>query len=132
MTPSRWMTIGSFRPAPTITRSRSVTSARFGSWKPLRLVERSAVVVAIVRYEAANALTPIMRDRYLNLARFVKRGGKRSIRSVNRSIPRGLDLAAAVLRFQGVDETRIQAWSGIDRRAHWRQDDCGPPEASMA
>jgi hypothetical protein len=29
---------------------------------------------------------------------------------VNRSVPRGLDLAAEVLRSQGVDETRIQAW----------------------
>jgi hypothetical protein len=29
---------------------------------------------------------------------------------VNRSVPRGLDLAAAVLRSQAVDEARIRAW----------------------
>ena len=29
---------------------------------------------------------------------------------INRSTPRGLDLAAAVLRAQGIDEDRIRAW----------------------
>jgi hypothetical protein len=29
---------------------------------------------------------------------------------VNRSVPRGLDLAAAVLRSQGIDEANIRAW----------------------
>jgi CPA2 family monovalent cation:H+ antiporter-2 len=97
----------------------------FGDLGDVRLMEtvameaRSAVVITIVRYELSNALTPIMRDRYPTLARFVtvdseaerarfEKIGLRPI--VNRSTPRGLDLAAAVLRFQGVDEPRIQAW----------------------
>ena len=29
---------------------------------------------------------------------------------INRSTPRGLELAAAVLRAQGIDEDRIRAW----------------------
>ena len=29
---------------------------------------------------------------------------------VNRSIPAGLDLAAEVMRFQGIDESKIEAW----------------------
>jgi K+:H+ antiporter len=85
----------------------------------LGMAERSAVVVTIVRYDVSNALTPIMRDRYPSLIRFItvdseedrarfEALGMRPV--VNRSVPRGLDLAAEVLRSQGVDETRIQAW----------------------
>jgi monovalent cation:proton antiporter-2 (CPA2) family protein len=85
----------------------------------LAMAERSAVVVTVVRYEVSNALTPILRDRYPNLIRFIavdseaekarfEAIGMRSV--VNRSVPRGLDLAAAVLRSQAVDEGRIQAW----------------------
>jgi CPA2 family monovalent cation:H+ antiporter-2 len=85
----------------------------------LGMAERSAVVVTIVRYDLSNALTPIMRDRYPNLIRFItvdseedrarfEALGMRPV--VNRTVPRGLDLAAEVLRSQGVDETRIQAW----------------------
>jgi monovalent cation:H+ antiporter-2, CPA2 family len=85
----------------------------------LAMAERSAVVVTIVRYEVSNALTPIMRDRYPNLIRFIavdseadkarfEAIGMRPV--VNRSVPRGLDLAAAVLRSQAVDEAKIQTW----------------------
>jgi hypothetical protein len=85
----------------------------------LGMAERSAVVVTVVRYEVSNALTPIMRDRYPNLIRFIavdseddrtrfEAIGMRPV--VNRSVPRGLDVAAAVLRSQGVDEPRIRGW----------------------
>jgi monovalent cation:H+ antiporter-2, CPA2 family len=85
----------------------------------LAMAERSAVVVTVVRYEVSHALTPIMRDRYPNLIRFIavdseadrarfEAIGMRPV--VNRSVPRGLDVAAAVLRSQAVDEARIQAW----------------------
>jgi K+:H+ antiporter len=97
----------------------------FGDVGDVRLMEtlamaaRSAVVVTIVRYEVSNALTPIMRDRYPDLIRFIALDdegdrarfeaiGMRAV--VTRSVPRGLDLAAAVLRSQGVDEGRIRAW----------------------
>jgi monovalent cation:proton antiporter-2 (CPA2) family protein len=85
----------------------------------LRMAERSAVVVTIVRYEISSALTPIMRDRYPNLIRFIAvddDGGRARFEAigmravVSRSVPRGLDLAAAVLRSQGVDEAKILAW----------------------
>jgi monovalent cation:H+ antiporter-2, CPA2 family len=85
----------------------------------LAVAERTAVVVTIVRYEVSSALTPIMRDRYPHLLRFIAVEseedrarfaaiGMRPV--VNRSVPRGLDLAAAVLRSQAVDEARIRAW----------------------
>jgi CPA2 family monovalent cation:H+ antiporter-2 len=85
----------------------------------LAMAERSAVVVTVVRYEVSHALTPIMRDRYPNLIRFItvdddedrarfEAIGMRPV--VDRSVPRGLDLAAAVLRSQGVDEARTLAW----------------------
>jgi len=85
----------------------------------LAFTERETVVVTIVRYEVSKALMPIMRDRYPNLTRFIgvdtdedkirfENVGMRPV--VNRSVPRGIDLAAAVLRVQRVDEVRIQAW----------------------
>jgi CPA2 family monovalent cation:H+ antiporter-2 len=97
----------------------------FGDIGDVRLMEtlamaaRSAVVVTLVRYEVSNALTPIMRDRYPNLIRFIavdsdedrarfEAIGMRAV--VNRSTPRGVDLAAAVLRAEGIDEDRIRAW----------------------
>jgi Trk K+ transport system NAD-binding subunit len=85
----------------------------------LAMAQRSAVVVTVIRYELSKALTPIVRDRYPNLNRFIavdndedrarfEALGMRAV--INRSTPRGLDLAAAVLRAQGIDEDRIRAW----------------------
>jgi CPA2 family monovalent cation:H+ antiporter-2 len=85
----------------------------------LAMAERSAVVVTVVRYELSKALTPIVRDRYPNLVRFIavdddedrarfEALGMRAV--INRSTPRGLDLAAAVLRAQDLKEDRIRAW----------------------
>jgi len=85
----------------------------------LAMAERSKVVVTVVRYEVSRALTPIMRDRYPRLIRFIavendedrarfEAIGLRAV--VNRSVPRGLELAAAVLLAQGLDPSRIEAW----------------------
>jgi CPA2 family monovalent cation:H+ antiporter-2 len=97
----------------------------FGDVDDVRLMqslakaERSAVGVTDVRYAVSHARSPIMRDRYPNLIRFItvdddedrarfEAIGMRPV--VDRSVPRGLDLAAAVLRSQGVDEARIATW----------------------
>ncbi len=97
----------------------------FGDLGDLRMMEtfatseRAAIVVTLVRYELSKALMPIMRERYPNLIRFVtvdnaedaarfKAIGMHPV--VDRSLPRGLDLAAAVLRSQAIDDERIQAW----------------------
>jgi CPA2 family monovalent cation:H+ antiporter-2 len=85
----------------------------------LAMAQRSAVVITVIRYELSKALTPIVRDRYPDLIRFIavdddeerarfEALGMRAV--VNRSTPRGLELAAAVLRGQGVEEDRIGAW----------------------
>jgi CPA2 family monovalent cation:H+ antiporter-2 len=85
----------------------------------LAMAERRAVVVTIVRFELSSALTPIMRDRYPNLDRFVavetdeerarfEAIGTRPV--VTRSVPRGLELAAEVLRSQGVADEAVRAW----------------------
>ena len=64
-------------------------------------------------------MMPIMRDRYPNLVRFIavdteedeKRFEAVGMRPVvNRSVPRGIDTAAAVLRSRHVEESKIQAW----------------------
>lgn len=85
----------------------------------LGLGERKAVVVTIIRYELSEGLMPIMRTRYPNLVRFIpvdKEEDKTKFQLVgmrpvvDRSFPRGLDLAAEVLRDQGVAWEEIQAW----------------------
>lgn len=108
-----------------LTASADGYRVAFGDLGDVRLIEtvamaeRSVVVVTVVRYEVSKALTPILRDRYPNLTRFIavdndedrarfEALGMRAI--VNRSVPSGLDLAAAVLREQGVDEARITTW----------------------
>ncbi len=97
----------------------------FGDLGDIRMMEtfatseRAAIVVTLVRYELSKALMPIMRERYPHLIRFVtvdsaedaarfEAIGMRPV--VDRSVPRGLDLAAAVLRSQAIDDERIQAW----------------------
>jgi len=85
----------------------------------LGFAEREVAVVTIVRYELAKALMPVMRDRYPNLTRFIAVDtDEDKVRFeavgmwpvVNRSVPRGIDTAAAVLRSPRVDEAKIQAW----------------------
>ena len=117
--PWRWITTVSSRPAPTATRWHSATSGDVRLMETLAMAQRSAVVVTVVRYELSKALTPIVRDRYPDLIRFIavdddedrarfEALGMRAV--INRSTPRGLDLAAAVLRAQGIEEDRIRAW----------------------
>jgi monovalent cation:proton antiporter-2 (CPA2) family protein len=97
----------------------------FGDLGDLRLMEtlsyekRKAIVVTIASYELAQALTPTMHERYPSLpcfvavnthedkARFEALGLKPV---VNRSVPQGLDLAAAVLQFLDVDDAKTHAW----------------------
>jgi Kef-type K+ transport system membrane component KefB len=97
----------------------------FGDLGDLRLVEtlqiaeRSTVVVTIARYELSRELTPILRERYPRLTRFVSVEndaekarfdalGMRAI--VTRSFPKGLDLAAAVLKEHGVNDQKVSEW----------------------
>lgn len=100
-------------------------SVAFGDPSDVRLMgtlafdQRETTVVTIVRYEVAKALMPIMRDRYPNLTRFIAVDTDEDktrfeavgmLPIVNRSFPRGIDIAASVLRDQHVDEAKILAW----------------------
>jgi CPA2 family monovalent cation:H+ antiporter-2 len=85
----------------------------------LGYAERCAVVVTNEHYEMAEALNPIMQERYPKLTRFIavhpdaelSRYEEVGLKPVAlRTVPRGLDLAAAVLRYQHIDENRIQMW----------------------
>jgi CPA2 family monovalent cation:H+ antiporter-2 len=97
----------------------------FGDAGDLRLMEtfeiaeRPTIVITIVRYEISRELTPILQQRYPHLTRFIavendkdrerfEALGMRAV--VNRSQPRGLDLAAAVLAAHGVSDDKIHAW----------------------
>ncbi len=97
----------------------------FGDAGDLRLMEtfeiaeRPTIVITIVRYEISRDLTPILQQRYPHLTRFIavendedrKRFEALGMRAVvNRSRPRGLDLAAAVLGAHGVSDDKVHAW----------------------
>jgi CPA2 family monovalent cation:H+ antiporter-2 len=97
----------------------------FGDAGDLRLMEtfqiaeRSMIVVTIIRYEVSRALTPIIRERYPRLRRFIAVADEEEKQRfdalgmqavVNRSVPPGLDLAVAVLRAQQVPAEKIHAW----------------------
>ncbi|MDX1656284.1 MAG: cation:proton antiporter [Candidatus Competibacteraceae bacterium] len=83
------------------------------------LTGRPSVVVTLRRYQVSQGLTPILRERYPELTRFIgvpdeleaeryRALGMRAV--VERSHPRGLDLAAAVLGAHGVEDHQVLAW----------------------
>lgn len=97
----------------------------FGDPNDVRLMEtlvfaeRKAVVVTSPRFEDTENLSQIMRDRYPNLSHFLavnsdddkirfENVGLQPV--VDRSFPRGMDLAATVLRYLQIDEDKIQDW----------------------
>jgi len=97
----------------------------FGDLADLRLMEtlqieqRMTLVIALARYEISQELTPILQDRYPHLTRFVAVDtaeektkfdalGMKAV--VIQSIPKGLDLAAAVLLDYGIGERVVYEW----------------------
>ena len=97
----------------------------FGDPADLRLMEtmqiseRPTLVITIPRYEVSRDLSPIVRERYPGLTRFVAvdsdeekaRFDALGLHAVvDRSIPKGIDLAAAVLLAHGIDETKVSEW----------------------
>ena len=84
----------------------------------LAMAQRSAVVVTVIRYELSKALTPIVRDRYPDLIRFIAvdddeeraRFEALGMRAWSTTAPRAGSIVAAVLRVRGLEEERIGAW----------------------
>jgi CPA2 family monovalent cation:H+ antiporter-2 len=85
----------------------------------IRMSERPSLVISIKRYEVSRDLTPILRERYPKLTRFIAVRndeekalfevlGMRAV--VLRSVPKGLDLAAVVLKAHGVSDEKVLAW----------------------
>ena len=118
----------------------------FGNLGDVRLMEtlaygeRKAIIITVVRYAVARSLTPTMHERYPNLPCFIaaetdeeksrfEELGLRPI--IDRSIPRGLDLAAAVLRYQDIDEAKIENWMRLrqERALHSTLD--GQPDIDL-
>lgn len=82
--------------------------------------EARAIVLTAARYEISSEVTPIVRERYPHLTRYVAASseadavlhaglGMRPILD-NDPLP-GLLLAKAVLRFAGVEEADVESWS---------------------
>jgi monovalent cation:proton antiporter-2 (CPA2) family protein len=97
----------------------------FGNLNDVRLMEtlayaeRDAIIITIINHDEAEVLKQVLHERYPNLTCFItvetetdrKHFEAMGLRAViNRSVPCGLDLAAAVLRHLDVNESAIQAW----------------------
>jgi CPA2 family monovalent cation:H+ antiporter-2 len=106
----------------------------------LRLGERPAVVVTIPRYEVSEALTPIMQERYPRLTRYVSVStenekprfealGMQAF--VTRSVPHGLELAAAVLRDHGIDGDHVAAWMRQEQEQALEAEEETPATATL-
>lgn len=100
-------------------------SVTYGDPADLRLMDAiggtraRAVAIAVPRYEISRELTPIVLERYPDLGRFVAvadetdrdRHAALGMKAViTRGLPRGIEFAAELPRFAGVDEQRIAEW----------------------
>lgn len=85
----------------------------------IEMAQRPTVVITIKRYEISRDITPILRQRYPQLTRYIavedeaerarfEALGMKAV--VTRSVPAGLDLACEVLRRHGVAEDSIRDW----------------------
>ncbi|MCR9130569.1 MAG: cation:proton antiporter [Alphaproteobacteria bacterium] len=105
----------------------------FGDPSDLRLMKAVGAVNARVlalgqsRYEISKDVTAYVNETYPDLARFVvvedeteaekhRELGMHAV--INRSMPEGLDFAAALLSHAGVDEEKIMAWMDSTVAAH--------------
>ena len=105
----------------------------FGDPSDLRLmkavgaVNARALALAQSRYEISREVTPYVNETYPGLERFVvvdspaeadqhRALGMHPV--INRSMPEGLDFAAALLRFAGVADDKIMAWMDETAAAH--------------
>ena len=88
-------------------------------WEPIAMSERRAAIVTPARYDTSASVAPIARERYPDLIRFVPVEDAEQVTRfeeigmspvVDRSAPRGLDLAAAVLEAFKVEREEIDTW----------------------
>ena len=122
--------------------------ALFGEASDMRFMETigvheaRAIVLTAARYEISSEVTPIVRERYPHLTRYVAASseadavlhaglGMRPILD-NDPLP-GLQLAKAVLRFAGVQEADVESWAtGEIERANAVADGMAGPIAVPA
>jgi Kef-type K+ transport system membrane component KefB len=107
-------------------------SVAFGDPADLRLIEAiagtdaRAIGLAEPRFEISRELTPVVRERYPNLGRFVavadeadrERHAALGIHAVvTRGLPHGVEFAAALLRFAGVEAQAVGEWMSSARQS---------------
>ncbi|WP_036263731.1 cation:proton antiporter [Methylocapsa aurea] len=88
-------------------------------WEPVALHQRRIVLLTAPRLEVSRALTPLTARSYPNLKRFAVAADESEREGFaeaglfpvfDRSLPPGLDPAAAILRDLGIDDDAIGAW----------------------
>jgi CPA2 family monovalent cation:H+ antiporter-2 len=107
-------------------------SVTYGDPADLRLMDAiggtraRAVALAVPRYDISRELTPIVRERYPGLGRFVavtdeadrdRHAALGMNAIITRGLPRGIEFAAELPRFAGVEEGRIAEWMRSVREA---------------
>jgi CPA2 family monovalent cation:H+ antiporter-2 len=94
-----------------------------------------AVALATPRFDISRELTPVVRERYPGLGRFVAVADESDLERhtalgmtpvMTRGMPHGIELAAALLRFAGVAEEQIADWLETICEAHAQ----APPQAA--
>lgn len=123
-------------------------SALFGEASDLRFMETigankaRAIVITSPRYAVSAAVTPMVRERYPDLTRYVSAGSEAEavshatlgMRPVvdNGALP-GLALAQSVMRFAGVADDEVLSWSRDEiERATATADGLAGPTAAVA
>lgn len=121
-------------------------SVGFADFYDVRLMDtlaysdRKIVIIAITSHSAAEKMAPIMHERYPELTCFIAVEKKEEIARyeilglrpvVDRSLPRGLDLAATVLRYHGIDEAKIETWMRRQQERAFRPTVISPREADF-
>jgi Kef-type K+ transport system membrane component KefB len=88
-------------------------------WEPMAMHERSMVVLTAPRLEVSRSITPLAARSYPNLKRYavIADAAEREAYAaaglhpvIDRSVPRGIDIAAAILRDLRIDDDAIGGW----------------------
>jgi len=97
----------------------------FGDLADLRLADTAnisqanAIVITQPRFEISQSLTPIVKQRYPNLSRFIAVKNKEESAKFSElgmitvepiSQPAGIDMVSAILKAQGIESEKIASW----------------------
>lgn len=121
-----------------VSANRDGYNVAFGDASDLRLMETidisraKSAVVTIVRYDVSRDLTPILKQRYPDLKRFISLNNENDrdkfeqlgmIPVIEHSHPKGIDMAAQVLESQNISNEKINIWMQLEQEHYLNETD---------